>query len=181
MDYERWSQLMADAQNGDRSAYELLLSEIVPFVRAIVARQHRTSDAIDDVVQDVLLTLHRARHTYEPGRPFQAWLGAIARHRSIDALRHRVRRNAQETSDVAAYETFADPAANRDIEASDAAAVLGSALAALTARQRQAIELVKIKEMSLAEASKASGQSVAALKVNIHRGIRTLRMRLVGA
>jgi RNA polymerase sigma-70 factor (ECF subfamily) len=176
----RWSRLMADAQNGDRTAYESLLREIVPFVRSIVARQHRTPDRIDDVVQDVLLTVHRVRHTYDPARPFDAWLAAISRRRSIDAIRRRVRRNAQETSDDQAYETFADPAANRDMEVRDAADLLGSALAGLTERQREALELVKLKEMSLAEASKASGQSIGALKVNVHRAIKALRAKLTG-
>ncbi|MGE5539013.1 MAG: sigma-70 family RNA polymerase sigma factor [Gemmatimonas sp.] len=171
---------MADAQNGDRTAYESLLGEIVPFVRGIVARQHRTPDRIDDVVQDVLLTVHRVRHTYDPGRPFDHWVAAIARRRSIDAIRRRIRRNAQETSDDDAYETFADPAANRDVEVRDAADLLGGALSGLTDRQREAVELVKLREMSLAEASKASGQSVAALKVNVHRAIKALRAKLKG-
>jgi RNA polymerase sigma-70 factor (ECF subfamily) len=177
----RWSRLMADAQNGDRTAYEMLLRDIVPFIRSIVARQHRTPDRIDDVVQDVLLTVHRVRHTYDPARPFDALLAAIARRRSIDAIRRRARRIAQETSDNEAYETFADPAANRDMEVRDAADLLGGALAGLTERQREALELVKLREMSLAEASKASGQSVAALKVNVHRAIKALRAKLTGA
>lgn len=48
-------------------------------------------------------------------------------------------------------------------------------MAQLTPKQREALELVKLKEMSLAEASAASGQSVALLKVNVHRAIKRLR------
>jgi DNA-directed RNA polymerase specialized sigma24 family protein len=77
------------------------------------------------VVQDVLLTLHRVRHTYDPARPFSHWLAAIARRRSIDALRRRSRVEAVEISDNRAYETFVDPAANRDIERGERAATLG--------------------------------------------------------
>src|ERR1044071_337158 len=69
-----WSQLMAKAQGGDRLAYDRLLREIVPYIRALAARQHRQADRIDEVVQDVLLTLHRVRHTYDPARPFRYWL-----------------------------------------------------------------------------------------------------------
>jgi RNA polymerase sigma-70 factor, ECF subfamily len=176
----RWSEMMAAAQNGDRAAYERLLREIVPFVRAIAARQHRTADRIDDVVQDVLLTVHRVRHTYDPARPFEHWLATIAKRRSIDGLRRRLRTLANETVDDAAYETFADPAANRTTEVRDAADLLGGALADLTTRQREAIDLVKLREMSLAEASRTSGQSVAALKVNVHRAIKALRTKLKG-
>jgi RNA polymerase sigma-70 factor, ECF subfamily len=172
--------MMAAAQNGDRVVYERLLREIVPFVRAIVGRQHRTADRIDDIVQDVLLTVHRVRHTYDPLRPFEHWLATIAKRRSIDGLRRRLRTQANETADDDAYETFADPAANRVTEVRDASEALVGALADLTERQREAVELVKLREMSLAEASRASGQSVAALKVNVHRAIKALRVKLKG-
>ncbi len=54
-------------------------------------------------------------------------------------------------------------------------------MTALPASQREAIELVKLRELSLEEASKQSGKSVAALKVNVHRALKSLRARLKGA
>ena len=107
---------MAAAQDGDRRAYERLLREIVPFVRSIARRRHSSADRVEEVVQDVLLTVHRVRHTYDPNRPFSHWVAMIAQRRSIDALRRRTRRDAFEISDPAAYETFADPGANKMIE-----------------------------------------------------------------
>jgi RNA polymerase sigma-70 factor, ECF subfamily len=175
-----WSRLMAAAQDGDRTAYDRLLRQILPFIRAIAARQHRTPDRIEDVVQDVLLTIHRVRHTYDPTRPIEAWLGAIARRRSIDMLRRQGRIGAVETADAGAYETFADPGANREREGSDAAASLGRAMRGLPPSQREALELVKLRELSLAEASRMSGRSVGALKVNVHRALTALRTRLKG-
>jgi RNA polymerase sigma-70 factor, ECF subfamily len=176
----RWSRLMAAAQDGDRDAYRRLLGEIVPFVRAIVARHHGTPDRAEDVVQDTLLTLHRVRHTYDPARSFKHWLAMIARRRSIDALRRRLRVGSVEISDDAAYETFADPGANRMVETRDAARGLRAAVAGLPERQREALELLKLREMSLREASQATGTSVAALKVNVHRALKALRARLKG-
>ena len=170
---------MAAAQDGDRAAYERLLREAVPFIRAVVSRQHR-GDRIEDVVQDVLLTVHRVRHTYDPARPFDAWLATIARRRSIDALRRRGRIADVETKDDIAYETFADPAANKDSERPVQTTELGAAIAALPDGQREAIELLKVRELSLREASRLSGKSIAALKVNVHRAIKTLRGRLKG-
>ena len=175
--HREWSLWMAAAQNGDREAYERLLREAAPFIRAIVARQHHR-DRIEDIVQDVLLTVHRVRHTYDPARPFNAWLATIARRRSVDALRRAGRTNAHETKDDAAYETFADPRANRDSEKFERTDGLGAAIAGLPESQREAIELLKVKEMSLHEASHVSGKSIAALKVNVHRAIKTLRERL---
>jgi RNA polymerase sigma-70 factor (ECF subfamily) len=173
-DTQHWGQLMAAAQAGDRAAYERLLREVVPYVRAIVRRHHATPDRIEDVVQDVLLTVHRVRHTYDPSRPFAAWLGAIAHRRSIDALRRKVRSDAVETFSPIAYETYADPGSNREIEAHEAGDALGEAIAALPPGQRQAVELLRLKELSLAEASAESGQSIGALKVSLHRALRAL-------
>lgn len=171
---------MAAAQAGDRAAYERVLRECVPFIRAIVARQHGRPDRAEDVVQDVLLTVHRVRHTYDPRRPFEHWLATIARRRSIDALRRRTHADAHEVSDERAYETFADPGANKEREAADRAAELALAVAALPPHQRQAIELLKLGEMSLAEASRASGKSVGSLKVSVHRAIKVLKAQLKG-
>jgi RNA polymerase sigma factor (sigma-70 family) len=170
-----WPQLMAAAQDGDRVAYERLLREILPFIRTIALRQHRAPDRVDDVVQDVLLTLHRIRHTYDPARPFAPWLAAITRRRSIDLLRRRRRTEAAEAADERAYETFADPGANRESERRERVEGLAGAIAALPDGQRQALELVKLREMSLAEAAQASGRSITALKVNVHRAIKALR------
>jgi RNA polymerase sigma-70 factor, ECF subfamily len=175
-----WRRLMAAAQGGDRAAYERLLRDILPFIRAIVARQHRTQDRVEDAVQDVLLTLHRVRHTYDPSRPFTHWLATLARRRSIDLLRRRTRVAAAETLDETAYETFADPAANSESERRDWNGALSGALAALPERQRQAVELTKLRELSLAEASAASGMSIGALKTNVHRAIKAMRRHLTG-
>jgi RNA polymerase sigma-70 factor (ECF subfamily) len=175
-----WVRLMAAAQGGDRAAYEQLLREVVPFVRAIARRYHGVPDRIEDVVQDVLLTVHRVRHTYDPARPFQHWLAAIAHRRAVDLLRRRRRTDALEITDEAAYETFADPAANRQMEVRDVARRLNSAVAGLPERQRQALELLKLRELSLREASQVSGTSIAALKVNVHRAIKALRAQWKG-
>jgi RNA polymerase sigma-70 factor (ECF subfamily) len=170
---------MAAAQAGDRRSYEKLLREVLPYIRAIVRRHHATPDRVEDVVQDVLLTIHRVRNTYDPSRPFSAWLGAIAHRRSIDSLRRKVRTDASETFSPIAYETYADPAANRDIEANEASETLTEAIAALPPGQRQAVELLRLRELSLAEAAAESGQSVGALKVSMHRALRALQ-KIVG-
>jgi RNA polymerase sigma-70 factor (ECF subfamily) len=64
------------------------------------------------------------------------------------------------------------------IEAFGATEGLSEAITALSPPQREAIELLKLCEMSLAEAFAVSGRSLTALKVNVHRAIKTLRDRL---
>ena len=171
-----WSQLMHAAQTGDAKAYSQLLREVTPFVRAMLRRYCSQPHDIEEMVQETLLTLHRVRQTYDPKRPFSPWLGAIAARRGIDGLRRRVRVARHEVSaEIESVETFEDPRANIDMEGAGAPAEVEALLQRLPPRQREALEAVKLKELSLAEAAAVSGQSVGALKVNTHRALKTLR------
>ena len=137
-----WSALMVAAQNGDGRAYALLLGEVTSFVRAMARRRCREPETLEDVVQDVLLTVHRVRQTYDPDRSFCAWIAAITARRAIDALRRRGRLHAHETKDDEAYETFADPGANKE-EAGVAAQTVAALLNELPMRQREALKLYR--------------------------------------
>jgi RNA polymerase sigma-70 factor (ECF subfamily) len=174
---EAWGELLAAAQQGDAAAYRLFLSSVTPFIRAVVRNRGLWADGAEDVLQDVLLTVHRIRHTYEPGRPVKPWLSAIATRRAIDAMRRQSRVGAQEVHNEIAYETFADPQANKEDDG-DTVRELARMSSGLSKGQKEALDLVKLKEMSLVEASAVSGQSVASLKVNIHRAIKKMRLNL---
>jgi RNA polymerase sigma-70 factor, ECF subfamily len=172
---QRWSLDMVAAQNGDGAAYARLLHGILPFLRAVIRRQHVPHDQIDDVVQDALLSIHRVRHTYDPSRPLSPWLAAIARRRALDSRRQRAR---VETAEVAAPEllaTLPDPSADTQVERDDEHGWLRSAVGTLTPKQRVAVELVKLRGFSVAEAASTSGQSPGAIKVNVHRALQALR------
>jgi RNA polymerase sigma-70 factor (ECF subfamily) len=171
---DAWSALMAAAQDGDQDCYRRLLREITPYLRVRAVQVLRDRSETEDAVQDILLTVHEVRATYDPRRPFTPWLAAIARHRIIDRLRRQGRRAAREVGLTDEHETFAADQSNEAHEEVDGPA-LRAALASLPAGQRQALEMMKLREMSLKEASAATGLSVGALKVATHRGLRALR------
>ena len=168
---------MARAQAGDTAAYRRLLIGITPYIRAIASRSHRQTSDTEDVVQDILLTLHAVRHTYDPDRPFKPWLAGIAQHRIVDRLRVRGRISAHEVALDQEHETFAAPDANTELNLDIHAVQVG--LATLPEGQRQAVVLLKMQEMSLKQASEVTGLSIASLKVSTHRGIKALK-RLLG-
>ena len=174
-----WSALMASAQDGDRDAYRLLLGQIEPFVRSIAVRCFSRPADLEDVVQDVLLTVHAIRNAYDPKRPFGPWLVAIANRRMIDRLRRHARQKAREIELSVEHETFPDASANLD-RTTSAELALAGAIDKLPPDQREAIRMLKLNEMSLKEASQASGRSITALKVATHRAIRNLRQLLRG-
>ncbi|HTW28672.1 MAG TPA: RNA polymerase sigma factor [Acetobacteraceae bacterium] len=176
----RRGALMAAAQAGDRGAYEALLRDCLPLIRSAARGQGVAADRLEDVVQDVLLTLHRVRHTFDPSRSFNAWLRAISQRRAIDVQRRQSRQRLREVHDPGAYEDHPDPAASPDhgLDRVTQAQRMREALAALPPGQRQAVEMLALQDQSLAEAAAATGRSKVALKVNLHRAVKALRARL---
>lgn len=172
---EMRTELMRAAMKGDGAAYARLLKDIAPIIRRL-ARSRRLDGAdAEDVVQEVLLSLHTVRHTYDPARPFMPWLLAIARHRVADSQRRQIRRGRNEVVVEVLPETSGEDRTNASEGVPGDPEALRRAIASLPSGQRQAVELLKLQELSLREASAASGMSVAALKVAMHRAMKVLR------
>lgn len=166
-DEARWSSLMGRAQTGDALAYRQLLDELSVLVDRYLRARFGAHDFVEDCVQEVLLAVHQARHTYDGRRAFRPWLFAIIRHKSTDALRRSAVRGRYHAplDDCAAPETAA-PEAELDS---------GRLLAALPAGLRAALTLTKISGMSTAEAAAELNISESALKVRVHRAVGKLR------
>jgi RNA polymerase sigma-70 factor (ECF subfamily) len=175
LDEPEMAALMRGAQNGDAVAYACLLAAVMPIVRRMAARRWTGTEEADDVVQDVLLSLHQVRHTYDPDRPFMPWLLAIARNRLADVQRRQARRSRGEIAVDVLPETFSDDETKEPIDRMADAETLSRVVASLPPRQRQAVELLRLKDMSLKEAAAASGMSIASLKVSMHRAMKALR------
>lgn len=174
----RWSALMAAAQDGDRRAYDSLLREILPQIRAVCRARLRQAADVDDAVQDTLLSLHALRHTYDPTRPFRPWLNAIAERRAIDRIRKAGRTTGRESNidDLPEGAGATQAIGTSRLEAEE----LRRAVAELPESQRQALLLAKLQERPLKEASEISGMSVGALKIATHRAVAALRARIGG-
>ncbi|MEI7037322.1 sigma-70 family RNA polymerase sigma factor [Fulvimonas yonginensis] len=167
---------MAAAQAGDRRAYERVLADSVALIRTVARRQGVAYDQLDDVVQETLLTVHRVRHTYDPARSYDAWLAALASRRAIDGLRRSGRQAQREIGDEVALAAHAEAGdASTASERTQQARRLRAAVAALPPGQREAVEQLGLKELSLDEAAARTGRSTGALKVNLHRALRALR------
>jgi RNA polymerase sigma-70 factor (ECF subfamily) len=171
---------MAAAQNGDAAAYAALLTSLLPLLRGFVRGRGVDASEVEDVVQEIVILIHRARHTWRADRPFDPWMWAIARNASTDALRRLARERARRN-------LAADPLDDAADDAPDAEALLASreltpplahALAALPEAQRQALELLYVEQLPVAEAAARAGVSASALKVRAHRGSRALRRAL---
>jgi RNA polymerase sigma-70 factor (ECF subfamily) len=174
---EHLARLMRHAQDGDRTAYALLLKEILPILKRRVQNRLGFLPIMDreDIVQEILLSLHAARATYDPERPFMPWLMSIAQNRMIDNARRNSRRLNNEVLVDEFPAHLADHNAGEPASECIDAKALQHAISGLPPGQRQALELLKFRAMSLKEASALSGMSIGALKVSAHRAVKTLR------
>ncbi len=175
-DFEvRLKRLWLLAAAGDERAYRDALALIAVRLRGyFVRRLFGWPDDVEDMVQETLLALHLKRGTYDPALPVSAWVHAIARHKFIDLLRRRGR----ETRSTESLDLLDDRDDDRlPTAAPDEGPVrrdLATLLQTLPPAQRDAIVMIKIEGLSVAEASARSGVSVSALKVQVHRGLKRL-------
>lgn len=178
----RWGQWMAFAQAGDQAAYHQLLKDIVPYLRSLSRRLVGNESDVEDAVQEILIVVHDIRHTYEPVRPFKPWLKTIATRRCIDLLRKRTRRLHHELAQESDWSQIQsnDESPEQTLDRGQQDQVLGEAVNRLPARQREAIRLLRLSELSLCEAAAQSDQSIGSLKVACHRALKSLQRALTG-
>lgn len=171
-DFERTLKpLWLRAQGGDTAAYREALAKIASRLRRFYGRRLQAlPDEVEDLVQETLLALHLQRGTYDDTLPVSSWIFAIARHKLVDLWRRRGRKESLNDS-LDELTEDQHPTAQKELSSKRD---LGVLLEQLPAAQKQAILLTKIEGLSLIEASERSGISVAALKVQVHRGIKHL-------
>ncbi len=162
---EKWGCLMVAAQGGESRAYEQLLRELDAWLRRYYARR-LPRPAAEDARQEALLAIHAQRHAYTPSRSFGPWVAAIARYKWIDRVRDASRFAALSLHDEIPIEDHGDATIN--------AIAVDDLLGRLKPAQASVIRLVKLQGVSIEGASGATGQSVALVKVNIHRGLKRL-------
>ena len=171
MSEERLRSLLVSGLVGDESAYRTFLGELATHLRPwLRGRLARSPEEVEDLLQDLLLAIHNQRHTYEPKQPLKPWVHAIARYKIIDLLRRRSRNEM--LNDPLDDEDQLFVAVNGD--AAEARYDLAKLLDELPDRQRLPILYVKIEGASVADAAKRTGMSESAVKVGIHRGLKTL-------
>lgn len=165
-DEPTFARLMIAAQDGDKVATNVLLSEVGLWLERYF-RRRVPPHSIDDLVQDVLIAFYTKRATWDPDRAFLPWLAAIARYRWVDHLRRVYKHDGKELMEDDAVE-------DSEEEVVMARVSLDRLFGQLPPKQAEAIELVKIAGLSISEAAEKTGQSESLVKVNIHRGLKKL-------
>ncbi|HKT91407.1 MAG TPA: sigma-70 family RNA polymerase sigma factor [Paraburkholderia sp.] len=174
----RLKALFVRGLEGDAQAYRDFLEELTRHLRGYLRRRiPQLRDDVEDLVQEILLAVHNARHTWRPDEPLTAWVHAIARYKLMDFFRSRARRDVLNDPLDDHTDLFAEP----DDEPAQARRDIGKLLDQLPDKQRLPIVHVKLEGLSVVETAKLTGLSESAVKVGIHRGLKALAARIRGA
>ena len=172
--------LMQQALAGDKHAYTTVLQATSQFLRPFLAKRLSYSAELDDLLQEILLSIHKARHTYDGKRPYKPWAFAIAKFRLLDHLRVHYAdhlRHAVELSEVE----------NSEVENSLLGHVTESLLSYESIReeihllpQKQAtiLQMMHQEGYTAKEVADKIGMKESAVKVAAHRAYKVLRKRL---
>jgi RNA polymerase sigma-70 factor (ECF subfamily) len=164
--------LMLRGLDGDARAHRDLLVALGARLRAYLGQRMSDCPAdVEDLVQDCLLSVHTRRSSYDRDQPLTSWAHAIARYKLIDYWRRRKVRFAKPLDDVSEFLAAPMPQLDDGLD-------LTRAIRSLPARQRELVEEVKIKGLSLAEAGEQAGTSEGAAKVAMHRAMKALATRM---
>ncbi len=171
-----WRDWAVAAQEGNKTAYSRLLSEIAPFTKNFLLSRVVNPDWADDITQEVLISVHKSLKTYSGDRPFTPWLMAIINFRKTDFLRkhYSSRSDKQTTMDdaqfLASHVTNPEHAGEyKDVEA---------ALDTLPSKQRKVFEMMRVQGYTAQEVANEMNMSVSAVKVSAHRTANKLKVIL---
>jgi RNA polymerase sigma-70 factor (ECF subfamily) len=167
---DAWGQLLAAANAGDARAYARFLQTVTRTLRGIVRAKGGGlgEAACEDVLQEVLLAIHLKRHTWTPGAPVRPWLYAITRYKVVDAFRARGQRVDLPIEDFA--EVLVADAGPDPTEAADMAKMIGM----LDGRSAEIVRRIGLEGVSVAETGRALAMSEGAVRVALHRALKTL-------
>ena len=168
--------LMTAGLAGQEEPYRRLLHRLSSHLRGYfktrLSRAGRSGAETEDLLQETLLAIHTRRHTYDPAERFTPWVFAIARYKLIDHLRH-TRTSAKDIPLEDVGDLMSEIDDQRDAES---AMDIERLLTRLSPKASCAIREVKLRGSSVIEAARICGMSESAVKVSIHRGLRTLAL-----
>ena len=173
---QRWAEAMRAERRGEAVAYERMLKEVATALRRSLAsrlvRAGLGAHEAEDLVQEILIGLHRKRHTWDPARPFLPWLHTITRYKLIDFMRQR-RGDTRRRVDLA-LEDWVEIVESPTDEADYSPWEVDRHLAVLPVSQRKIVRAIAVEGASVRNVARGLATSEGAVRVTLHRAIRRL-------
>lgn len=168
--------LMRQSLAGDKQAYAELLRETARLLRPYLSHRLSFDSEVDDVLQEILISIHKARHTYDGERPYKPWVYAIARFRLQDYLRTHYADQLRHATDIADLENILhDDVTETGISYES---ISGEVEKLLPEKQATILQLMHRDGYTAKETAEKLGMTESAVKVAAHRAYKVLREKL---
>lgn len=167
--------LMRQSLAGDQRAYAALLREISRLLRPFLANRLSFTNEVDDLLQEILISIHKARHTYDGNRPCRPWVYAIAKFRLQDHLRAHYSDQLHHAEDLSEWEDFL----HGDVtETAISYESISGEVEKLPEKQATILRLMHQEGYTAKQVAEMTGMKESAVKVAAHRAYKVLREKL---
>ncbi len=174
-DTDKFAALMRLTLAGDQRAYTELLHETSRMLRPFLAKRLSFTNEVDDLLQEILISIHKARHTYDGNRPYRPWMFAIARFRLQDHLRAHYADHLHHADDLAEIEEYLElPVTETAISYES----ISGEVHKLPEKQANILQMMHQEGYTAKEIAAKIGMKESAVKVAAHRAYKILRKRL---
>lgn len=169
--------LMQRALAGDKRAYTAVLQETSRFLRPFLAKRLNRSTEVDDLLQEILLSIHKARHTYDGERPYKPWAFAIAKFRLLDHLRAHYADHLRHAVELSEVENILP---GHVTESAITYESINGEVKKLPGKQAAILQMMHQEGYTAKEVAEKLGMKESAVKVAAHRAYKVIRNSLVG-
>jgi len=170
-----YSALMRQALNGDAQAYATLLNETSRLLRPYLVKSLFSGNEVDDVLQEILISIHKARHTYDGVRPYKPWAYAIAKFRLQDHLRSHYASNLHNADNIDELENILPEDVTENEFSYES---ISGEVEKLPEKQATILRMMHQEGYTAKEVAEKVGMNESAVKVAAHRAYKVLREKL---
>jgi RNA polymerase sigma-70 factor (ECF subfamily) len=181
--------LMVAYQAGNEAAFDQLFERYAGRVYGFLVRRLGDPSLAEDLYQEAFLRIHRARSTYDPTRPFRAWLFGIVHNLLADTLRSQRRMPQTGHVDGLADAQLADAepgvvtqgtqSPERVASLRESSQALSRALHALPSEEATVLILARLEGLSYEDIGHVVGRTAAATKQLAYRALKRVRAAMV--
>ena len=171
---DQWQKWAIAAQGGDKAAYNALLTELAPYIKNVIINSLSNQDAAEDIVQEVLISVHRSLSSYKGDRPFKPWLMAIINFRRTDFLRKHYSQRDDKTATIDDNPEFMASNVTNSPYAGELKDIQ-AAMEKLPDEQKRIFQMIKIEGYSAKEVANKMKMKESAVKVSAHRTMKKLQ------
>ncbi len=171
------------AKDGNESAFRELYENYYEMIYRLAYRYVKSQQDAEDIMQETFIKAFKAidKFDFRISTNFSAWIYQIGIHCSIDYLRKRKKRKADQTdsfSDIYSEPEAQDVSPEKSVIANQTISQVKNALSLLSPKQRIMFDLRHLQHLAIKEISDQLQCSQSTVKKQLQRAVSKLRNQL---